>query len=91
MDVAVGVANAAREQIEAEILDALGGKRRDERAPTRSRPPTPCLAVQSPPTYMIQNTAKLNANCGMNRPSRPPVTKPNRLLAHSSALLLSLA
>ena len=56
-------------------------------------PPTDAMPsrFRAPPHSMIQNTAKLNANCGMKRPSRPHVTKPNRLLAHSSALLLSLA
>jgi len=54
--------------------------------PTDSMPTT----LRAPPHNMIQNTARLNAYCGTKRPNRPAVTKPNRLLAHSSALLLKL-
>ena len=54
-------------------------------------PPTEATPsrLSAPPHRVIPNTARLNTNCGKNRPSRPIDTNPNRLLVQSSALLLN--
>ena len=48
LHVAVGIAHAAREQVDAKILDTLRGQRRDQRGGRKAAHRRDAVAVQSP-------------------------------------------
>ena len=85
--VAVVVADAAREQIDAEILQALRGEAGDQRGAGDAAHRGDAGAAHAAPHSITANTARLNANWETKRPSRPAVTKPNWLLAQSLGLV----